>query len=134
MPLDQRASEGIRYQTITLISLFDPIKQDARKLDQSDKICDTVTRVIKELKRFEKVPKRCEAYTIAMHRRLFETTRFVSKDCSNAANFDWNGVGLQGGNRRSEWCQDRGSDILQSEIQKHSLFPILHSMLGIKWN
>jgi hypothetical protein len=57
MPLDQRASEGIRYQTITLISLFDPIKQDARKIDQSDKICDTVTRVIKEVKRFEKVPK-----------------------------------------------------------------------------
>jgi hypothetical protein len=96
----------------TLISLFDPIKRDARKLDQSDKICDAVTRVIREVKRFEKVPKRCEAYTIAMHRRLFETTRFVSKDCSNAANFDWNGVGLQGGNRRSEWCQDRGSGIL----------------------
>jgi len=65
-----------------LVSKLDPIAgRDARKTDTGE-MYEGISKIIKEVKRIESVPNRREGYTIAMHRRLFEKTRFnTNLDC-----------------------------------------------------
>ena len=91
------------------LSLFDPQEQrDARFLDRTTTRSPYIQRVLDQVAKFEKVPDRQDAYTIAMQKALYTQTRPLAKakpDCLKVALFQWFGAALQGGNRRCEWCQ-----------------------------
>lgn len=91
-----------------LIKLFDKIPRGSRKELHTDRLCNTVSKVLGEVKRFEDIPNRCEAYTPSMQRHLVKMAKNMPKDSLEVALVDWFAVGLQGGNRRAEWCQDKG--------------------------
>ena len=94
-----------------LIQKFDPINRDVRKEDNSNNLSPPVKAVMNSIEKFEKVPNRREAYTIAMQKTLANKLR-ISKDTSESALYDWFGCGLQGGFRQSEWCQPSGAGLL----------------------
>ena len=113
-------SQSIRASTIsvylrdaaTLISHLDPIEdRDARKMDNGITYIG-IQKILAEVQRTEKIPNRREPYTLAMHRALFDKVKFLHIDSKTRALLDWNTVGLQGGFRRSEYCQTTSSGAL----------------------
>ena len=107
--------QSIRSTTITeylcaaadLISKNDPIEdRDARKSEKGLTYI-SIQKVINEVKRVESIPNRREGYTLAIHRRLFEKTRFFSKNSALYVLCDWFTVGIQGGFRSSDYCQSK---------------------------
>lgn len=89
------------------------VDRDARKTDKGT-MYEGIQKVIGEVKRLEKVPERREGYTIAMHRQLCENTRLRHQDDKVTVVRDWCTVGLQGGFRRSEYCQIKSSGLLHN--------------------
>ena len=96
------------HNAATFVAFFDTHPhRDARKEMQSTNICDPIKKIIDQVKRFEKIPDKREAYTLAMQKELHSRMTSLPKDCLLVALFQWFGTALQGGNRRYEWCQDR---------------------------
>ena len=90
----------------TFIQLCDHYPhRDARKADNATLLCPAVARLLANLKRFEDIPNKKEAYTLAMQKELYRHTRDSTKYSLALSLFQWFGVTLQGGNCRSEWCQ-----------------------------
>ena len=104
--------EKYLYDAKGFIQKFDSTNRDARKDEHTGKMAEPIQKVLDEQKRFEKVPNRREGYTIAMHKLLFQKTQLLSDDCSDSANRDWMGLGLNHGFRQVEFCQSSGSGIL----------------------
>ena len=99
-----------------LITTLDPVEdRDPRKTDKGLWYVG-IQKVINEVKRVETIPNRREGYTLAMHRRLFEKVRFLHKNSPLYALYDWCTVGLQGGFRRSEYCQSGSAGLLTMTI------------------
>ena len=76
----------------TLLQQFDDTDRDARKIPGE---------------KFEKVPDRREPFTHVMLRLHKSKCAFDAEDSLRKALSDWFTVGLSGGYRRAEWCQDR---------------------------
>ena len=91
----------------TLIRRFDILGRDSRKELNCDKLCDPINKVLAQVKRFEEMPNRCEAYTPAMHKQFEKMIVGLNKNGFESSTFDWCTVGLQNGCRRSEWCQEK---------------------------
>ena len=91
----------------TLLHQFDDTDRDARKKPGDTKLAYMVTAVLKEVEKFEKVPDRREPFTHVMLRLLKSKCAFDTDDTLQKVLYDWCTVGLQGGYRRAEWCQDR---------------------------
>ena len=93
----------------SFIRLFDhDMHRDARYTAGTHAFCTQVQKILTMVERYEKVPNRQEAYTLAMQKALhLRTTDLADKqpDCLVVTLFQWFGVALQGGNRRCEWCQ-----------------------------
>ena len=60
-----------------------------------------------QVKRFEDVPDRCEAYTARMHNELALMISDMPRDCFEVVAFDWYTVAYQNANRRNEFCQEK---------------------------
>ena len=110
---------SIKANTIDLY-----LKAAAGLIQQLDPICDRnallakdgnkyigITRVLQEVRRIETVADRREAYTIAMHRRLYEQQLLAAEDSLERVLYQWFTCALQGGFRRSEWCQEDGAGL-----------------------
>ena len=89
----------------TLVMRFDIIGRDARKELNCKELCEAIQKVVAQVKRFENVPDRMEAYTARMHNELAHMISGMHIDCLEVAGFDWFTIALQNGNRRNEWCQ-----------------------------
>ena len=93
----------------TFLRMFDPEPhRDSRHAPYTHTCNHWLKKVYDQVSKFEKVPNRREAYTLAMQKELHNQTLELSKkkpDSKRVALFQWFGVALQGGNRRSEWCQ-----------------------------
>ena len=90
-----------------LISKLDPVEnRDAQKTDKG-LTCIRIQKVITEVQRVKSIPNRREGYTLAMHRRLFEKTKFILRNSPLYVLYDWLTVGIQGGFRSSEYCQSK---------------------------
>lgn len=98
----------------TLIEKFDPISYRKARFDATGGMYKGVSKVLTELRRLESIPERREGYTLAMHRRLFEKSRYLGLDTLLKVIYDWFTVGLQGGLRRSEYCQKDGAGLLHN--------------------
>ena len=88
---------------------LDPAGRDPRFEEGSRALCEPVTRVIGEVKRFEGVPNRQEPYHPSMHKALWTLAKKDGAHSLLAALRDWFTVGLQYGNRRGKWCQESWS-------------------------
>ena len=95
-----------------LIQQLDPVPGRNAMFGTDGKKYIGIVRVIQEVKRIETVPDRREGYTIAMQRRLYEQQLFASEDSLVRVLYNWCTVGLQGGFRRAEWCQEDGAGLL----------------------
>jgi len=62
--------------------------------------------VLLEYKRWQSVPNRRHPVTISMLNSLYQTQKSLHQDSYLSALFDWLVVGMQTGQRKSEWCQD----------------------------
>ena len=91
----------------TLVMRFDIIGQDARKELNCKELCEAIQKVVAQVKRFENVSDRMEAYTARMHIELANMIGGMHIDCLEVAGFDWFTIALQNGNRRNEWCQEK---------------------------
>jgi len=93
----------------TLLCCFDTIPgRDGRKKFSTDKgMCNEINMVLKEARRYEAVPDRREAFTLAMQQALRTECKDHDPDSLEPALTDWFNAGLLGGFRKSEWCQER---------------------------
>lgn len=97
------------HAAATFIQFFDKYPhRDARKEKNTTSICPPVKKVVDQVKKFENISDKREAYTLAMQKEFHFQNQGQSKDCKNVALEQWHGTALQGGNRRYEWCQSRG--------------------------
>ena len=113
------------FAASTFLHWFDPCPhRDARHGPSTHSNCSWLQKILKEVEKFETVADRQEPYTLAMHRTLLHKVTPLlspSPDCRTVALFQWFGVALQGGNRRSEWCQPSGyRDIAKFELNPKS--------------
>ena len=91
----------------TLVMRFDKLGRDARKELNCKELCEAIQKVVAQVKRFEDVPDRCEAYTAHMHNELAQKIGGMHIDCLEVSLFDWFTIGYQNACRRNEWCQEK---------------------------
>ena len=106
-----RASTIDKYlhAAATFIQFFDKYPhRDSRKEMNTTAICQPIRKVTDQVKRFENITEKREAYTLAMQKELHGQIQGCDIDGIDTALFEWFGKALQGGNRRYEWCQSRG--------------------------
>ena len=92
----------------TFLANFDTVPgRDGRKSHRTDKgLCNEIGVVMKEARRYESVPNRKEAFTLAMQQALRTECKGESPDSLKSALTDWFGAGIHGGFRKNEWCQE----------------------------
>ena len=95
-----------------LVKQLDPIPDRDAMFDKDNKKYIGISQILQEVRRIETVPDRREAYKIAMHRFLYRQQTMAGEDSLVCVLYDWFTVGLQGGFRRSEWCQEDGAGLL----------------------
>ena len=78
-------------------------------------ICPQIQKVIAEVRRFESIAKRCEPLDLSMIRYYMSRNAFRCSNSLEAAIIDWFIVGIHGGFRRGEWCQENGHAAIGSE-------------------
>jgi hypothetical protein len=126
---------GYLLAAASLVMSFDrdPSGRDARKELGQSTLCFPLDKVLKELKRWEDVPKRREPYSLAMQFALMAQTKDVNPLGLLPALADWFGVMLQAGGRRSEWAQDRGRSRLTSFELNHRGDPMAFCLGDIEF-
>ena len=67
------------------------------------------------VKRYEEMKNCQEPFTLGMLHLLLSKIYFLSDDTSKAALADWFKLGLHGGYRRAEWCQEKGNEEVGQE-------------------
>ena len=100
------------FEAKTFIYKFDLRKRDVSIDEKTGKQAASITKVIREQERFEKIKNLREAYTIAMHKTLHKRTQFQHKHSQESVCCDWFLIALIFGFRQVEWCQSAGSGIL----------------------
>ena len=103
------------HNAATFVSRFDAKDRDARKKEGETKLCPAVAAVIGIVKRYEDMKNRREPFTLGMLHLLLSKVYFFSDDSSKAALADWFTIGLHGGYRRAEWCQEKGNEEVGQE-------------------
>ena len=98
------ASFFLRFPRWTPSDLY---HNDPRYFLAHDKdMAPCISQIIAECRRWDKVPDRCEPFTLAMWDYLNELAEEHPVDSIWAALRDWFGCGLYGGFRLTEWAQD----------------------------
>ena len=79
---------------------FDP------RYDNTGKKGHLISQVLKEHKRWEAMPNRCNPVTERLLMHMHLTSR-ADEDSLEFAIADWHTAGYSNGMRKSEWCQDK---------------------------
>ena len=99
----------------TLVQLFDTKHRDPRKGDNATALCPQIQKVIAEVRRFEGIANRCEPLDLLMIRYYMSRNAFRCTNSLEAAIIAWFIVGIHGGFRRGELCQENGHAAIGSE-------------------
>ena len=83
----------------------------------------SIDDILKEAKRWEKVPNRCEPLTKEMLDHILQQAQKERSDGHRDGLYsvisDWGTMGLQSGFRKSEWAQDNGSLRRDKDVQRN---------------
>ena len=118
----------------TLVSRFNIIRRDARKELNCKELCEAINKVVAEVKRFEDVLDRCEAYTARMHNALATIIGGMHIDFLEVAILNWFFDRLPKRNQTKQMAprkiQRRHNTIREkSERRSKSLCPKRHYIL-----
>lgn len=91
----------------SFLQQFDPVHNRDPRNENHTKICQEIKAIYHQIDKYEKMPDRREAYTLAMHKQFYEDIQTNSRDDLQTCLYQWFTVTLQGGNRGGEWCQKR---------------------------